>query len=596
MKKAFFLGILFLFSVCLLCAQPSFCQTILVDDFNLASGQLLTANGWTAHSAGGTNAISVSGPGLSYSGYPSSGIGNSVALATSGEDDNKTFTVQTSGSVYAAFMVNTSDAAVDANGGYFIHLGPDPISTTFRARVFIKKDASNNISFGLSKAGANLATDVAYTPFSYSLNTTYLLVLKYSIVAGTGNDTVVLFINPTLPGNEPGSATLTAPDSAAADINPGSIALRQGASNTSPTVRVDGIRVGVSWASITTTPDANVDMNGDGRTDFTVVRGTGSPIAEPNTAGKLFTSYRERRKAMLSKTLFSPTTTAAYWYVLINNTWAGYSVPWGDADVDVFLSEDFDGDGKDDVAVYRPGNPGAFYVITASGNGSVLFLGNSLYDDPTVTGDYDGDGKADPAIYSCPDPSAQPGPCYFRYIGTRDNPGQLVTEVALGNGVALDFTPAPGDYDGDGKLDFCIRQPVPGSPSASQYSLIRSTDSGQEQILWGLMSDTNEPGDYDGDHKSDFAVARDGSSGKTHYILTRTGNAFILQWGIAGDAPTPGDYDGDGTTDVSVYRPGILPNNSVFYSISVTRGFISAIPWGSCLTPCDYPVANWNVQ
>jgi hypothetical protein len=171
-----------------------------------------------------------------------------------------------------------------------------------------------------------------------------------------------------------------------------------------------------------------------------------------------------------------------------------------------------------------------------------------------------------------------------------------VTEVFWGVGVALEFAPAPGDYDGDGKYDFCIRRENPGVPGQAQYALMRSSDFGQEQIDWGLMTDLNEPGDYDGDHKADFMVARNDSGNLNHYLLTRTGNFSVMQWGIANDIPTPGDYDGDGKSDVSVYRLGAMPANSTFYSISLTQGFIDAIEWGTCLAPCDTPAANWNVQ
>ncbi|WP_317134600.1 inositol monophosphatase family protein [Leptolyngbya sp. 7M] len=259
-----------------LCAATiSFAQApIFVENFNIAEGALLTENGWTAHSAGGTNPIIGVVPGLTYSGYPGSGVGNAAGMTTSGEDVHRTFTVQSSGSVYAAFMVRVSDASTDAGGGYFFHLSPDPIGTAFRARVFAKRDASNNLSFGISKA-VTTAADIAFTPFTYSLNTTYLIVVKYTIVDGTANDTVAMYINPTLPGNEPGAPTVSATDTSQSDIAVGSVALRQGTAATHPTVVIDGIRIGTSWASITTATINQakyVDFNGDGRTDYAVVR------------------------------------------------------------------------------------------------------------------------------------------------------------------------------------------------------------------------------------------------------------------------------------------------------------------------------------
>src|SRR6478752_2012994 len=80
----------------------------LTEDFDYPAGQLITANGWTAHSGAGTNAIAVTSPGLTYTSHPGSGIGNAVSMTTSGEDDNKGFTAISSGSIYTSFLINVS--------------------------------------------------------------------------------------------------------------------------------------------------------------------------------------------------------------------------------------------------------------------------------------------------------------------------------------------------------------------------------------------------------------------------------------------------------------------------------------------------------
>ena len=68
---------------------------LLTEDFSYTAGQLATANGWTAHSAG-VNPITVTAPGLTYTGHPGSGVGNAVTMANNGEDINRTFTAVTS--------------------------------------------------------------------------------------------------------------------------------------------------------------------------------------------------------------------------------------------------------------------------------------------------------------------------------------------------------------------------------------------------------------------------------------------------------------------------------------------------------------------
>ena len=219
---------------------------LLNENFSYANGALLTANGWAAHSGAGTNPITVySDSLLTYPGYLSSGIGNRIRLISNGEDVNKTFTAQTSGTVYASALVNIT--ATSTTGDYFIHFGATVISTIYQARVFVKKDASNNLAFGISKSSGT----ANYTPFNYALNTTYLLVFKYSFNTGsTTNDTVSLIINPTLNATEPISGWTKGTDAATDLANVGCIALRQGTAANLVTLRLDGVRVANNWADI----------------------------------------------------------------------------------------------------------------------------------------------------------------------------------------------------------------------------------------------------------------------------------------------------------------------------------------------------------
>ncbi len=70
-----------------------------------------------------------------------------------------------------------------------------------RQAVFAKKDnVSGNLAFGLAKAGES----PTFTSFDFTLNTTYLLVLKYTFVSGTSNDEVSLFVfTIDVPSSEP---------------------------------------------------------------------------------------------------------------------------------------------------------------------------------------------------------------------------------------------------------------------------------------------------------------------------------------------------------------------------------------------------------
>jgi len=219
---------------------------IFVENFDYPVGDSLTQHGWISHSGTGFPFLVVSGS-LSYTGYPSSGIGNSTIVESgsgSRQDVHVDFTSVSSGSIYASFLVNLDSAST--NGEYFFHFGENPWTTSFRGRVFARNDGSGNIQFGLSKASTST---VEWTTTTYTFGTTYLLVVKYEIVVDpTGSDDVVkLYVNPNVSGPEPGTSDLTNSDSNT-DIAVGGIALRQGSNQL--TLTIDGIRVATDWNDV----------------------------------------------------------------------------------------------------------------------------------------------------------------------------------------------------------------------------------------------------------------------------------------------------------------------------------------------------------
>jgi hypothetical protein len=214
-------------------------QTLLIENFNYVSGTTLTSNGWNAHDGSGTNPVMVSSPGLLFPGYVSSNIGLSALLANNGEDVNKTFLSVTSGDVYCAFLMQVNSVSTD----YFLHFSNSGISSN-RGRIFIK-GSGNSFNLGLSK-GAETASYTTGSP--YSTGTTYLLVMKYSIVDGATNDNVSLYIiSGSIPTAEPGTPSIgPASDASQSDLTSVSaVALRQYSS--SQNIVVDGIRIAQKW-------------------------------------------------------------------------------------------------------------------------------------------------------------------------------------------------------------------------------------------------------------------------------------------------------------------------------------------------------------
>ncbi|WP_208295646.1 ExeM/NucH family extracellular endonuclease [Fibrivirga algicola] len=254
---------------------------LLTDDFNTTSlPYSLTSQGWGITGTAAPNSISALAPGLTYSGLTTAG--GSASLTTSGEDVNRTFASQTSGSVYASFLVQVTTA--QSGGDYFLNLGPSPIGTAYFGRVHVKS-VSGGIQFGLIKAATETVT---YNPTTYSLGTTYLLVLKYTFVSGTTNDQVSLFIEPALGQPEPTPAiSLTPTTGDATQI--GAVALRQGGSGTAAGLRVDYIRVGTSWGDVTssngTSTVATLSATPTALNGFLATSGTASDVKQYTLSG-----------------------------------------------------------------------------------------------------------------------------------------------------------------------------------------------------------------------------------------------------------------------------------------------------------------------
>jgi hypothetical protein len=226
------------------------------------------------------------------------------------------------------------------------------------------------------------------------------------------------------------------------------------------------------------------------------------------------------------------------WYIQPNNGGgAFYGVQFG-LSTDVPAPADYDGDGRADVAVWRdtatgtnPVVPPSFFILNSSTNTvSIANIGQT--GDKAIPADYDGDGRADVAIYR---PSA--GTWLIRQSNSN---GNLITPT-FGN---PNETPVAGDFDGDGRFDLAVMRIAnnqwvyKSSQSGSNITLALTMQAGDVPVAGDYAAGTPNS---TGDGITDAAVWRP-SNGTWYIRLSQNNTVRADQWGVSGDTPIPAPF------------------------------------------------------
>lgn len=313
------------------------------------------------------------------------------------------------------------------------------------------------------------------------------------------------------------------------------------------TINSTGVRVGDYVLTkfgkpVVTTAYVPFDFDGDGISDIAVFR----PVAGP-----------------LSGT--PETGPGAQWWLLHSQDLSTRGAAFGISS-DIPVPADFTGDGKEDIAFFRPGI-GDWYVLR-SDDATFFAFPFGVSGDIPAPGDFDGDGTADPTVYR-----AQHGVWYSFLSGSSQT-------VATPFGVNGD-RPLIGDYDGDGQDDIAIYR-----PSANQWWQFRSSE-GVKAYAFGAPGDIpTVPVDFTGDGTDDVIFFRP-SDGNWFVLRSDDDTYFAFPWGVTGDLPAPGYFDDDNIADAAVFRP----SNATWYIFGSNSGF-RAVQFGiSSDVPLPYAYA-----
>jgi hypothetical protein len=203
--------------------------------------------------------------------------------------------------------------------------------------------------------------------------------------------------------------------------------------------------------------------------------------------------------------------------------------------VDVPIVGDWDGDGIDDIGVFRRASGvGRFRRQVGSTESVVKFARN--YDQPIV-GDWDGDGLADVGAWQAAST-------------------QVITKTATGMtgaetlGTIRDRA-VPGDWNGDGVTDLGLWRASTGS-----FGVLDAVGK-RIWIAMGSASDLPVVGDWNGDGVSDLGVFDPTTTTWTLRMVANDGMVWSteIQFGNDGVLPVVGDWDGDGIDDLGTWDP-----------------------------------------
>jgi subtilisin-like proprotein convertase family protein len=267
------------------------------------------------------------------------------------------------------------------------------------------------------------------------------------------------------------------------------------------------------------------DVGGDGGTwnNVKLMLDDCAPRSLRNVPGTTSGRYRpsdvySNPSGTAGDALPAPAPAGSYGKHLANFNWASPNGVWK-----LYVSDDFGAD--------QGGSISSWSLTIYDDASASLPTTSAINPIPCGAPDYDGDGRADVAIYR---------PLTGDWFISQSGASGALLQIPWGapSFAGLGDIPVPADYDGDGITDVAIYR-----QSTGDWFIRRSFDFTLLQVNFGAPSsggfgDTPVPADYDGDGQADIAIFR-ATTGEWFLRSSSGQGVKVVPWGFPAGGDTP---------------------------------------------------------